>query len=338
MLVGVVLMCLLAIVASTEVIMPVFKELRQITIRVDNFNLHTVYSVLKRGEIVQSVRLDDAFGKNMSMIDTPTGFTLHGVGQTINFEMVEDRAEFTLVRVSRSLNSNQSVSDCISLDTGRLNWYGGPQLFHQYWPIEKLSLTNYSYVAKQQDNVGVAERYWLNSKGSFIYVDEMTPLFINQNVKESNTLCLTVQNALPYNIRRTSIPFVYNIGVGIDSKQVHREAVIHFLQKPTAVPDERMIRHPIWSTWARYKVNINESVVEKFADEILSNGFNHSQLEIDDDWEVCYGALTFRTTKFPNIKSFTDRLKARGFRVTLWVHPFINKGCEPWYSEAKRLG
>lgn len=260
MAVGVVLLCLLATatvtVTSHEVTMPLLKELHQVTIRVDNFNQHTVYSVLRHGEVVQSVRLDDEFGRNMSLIDAPNGFTLRGVGQTIQFELLENRADITLVKVSRMLNSDQCVSDCISLDTGRLHWYGGPQIFHQYWPIEKLSLANYSYVAKQQDNVGVAERYWLNSMGSFVFVDETTPLFINQNVGDRNTLCLTVQNSLPYNVRRASIPFVYYIGVGVDAKQAHKGAVKNFLKKPTGVPDDRMIQHPIWSTWARYEGSV----------------------------------------------------------------------------------
>lgn len=337
-----VALCLCGIVSADDVALqttPLLKTLKHVTIRVDNFNAHTVYSVLRQDEVVQRVQLDEEFGRNPSMIDTPTGFELHGVGQSIHFDFIEDRADFTLIRVSRSLLSNQSVSDCISLDTGRTNWYGGPQIFHQYWPVEKLSLTDYSYVAKQQDNVGVAERYWLNSKGAFVYVDATAPLFLNQNGEHSvNQLCLTVQNKLPYNVRRSNIPFLYHIGVGNDVKAAHKEAVKHFLKKPTGVPDARMVSEPIWSTWARYKADINESIVEKFGDEILKHGFNHSQLEIDDDWEVCYGALTFRPSKFPNIKKFVDRLKARGFRVTLWVHPFINKGCEPWYTEAKNKG
>lgn len=99
-----------------------------------------------------------------------------------------------------------------------------------------------------------------------------------------------------------------------------------------------MVRDPIWSTWARYKAFINESVVLQFAKEIRDNNFKDSQLEIDDFWEPCYGALTFDTNKFPNIKQTTDALKAQGFRVTVWIHPFINIGCEPWFSEAKANG
>ena len=89
---------------------------------------------------------------------------------------------------------------------------------------------------------------------------------------------------------------------------------------------------------ARYKAAIDEKTVEEFASEIERYGFNNSQFEIDDDWEICYGALTFRESKFSNIHNQTDKLKSRGFRVTLWIHPFINKGCEPWYTEAKDKG
>lgn len=99
-----------------------------------------------------------------------------------------------------------------------------------------------------------------------------------------------------------------------------------------------MVYFPIWSTWARYKKEVNTDVVLKFAKEIQDNKFKDSQLEIDDNWESCYGALTFDTKKFPNIKNTIKELKDKGFRVTVWTHPFINTECEPWYSEAKNKG
>lgn len=287
--------------------------------------------------IVQSVRLANEFGRNLTVTDIPFGFILNGVGQQIVFKIVRNEPDFAVVRVSRNTSGNQIVSDCLNLGIGRAHWYGGPQQIRQYWPVEKSTYENYSYVSKMEDNTGLAERYWLNSAGSFIYVDDVTPLFITQNIGR-DTLCLTANNSLPYNTRRKSLPFVYYVGVGLNAKQVHLKAVAHFLGKPKTIPDARMVRHPIWSTWARYKVHINESTVIKFAQEINQHRFNNSQLEIDDDWEVCYGALTFNKNKFPNVKNLTTYLKSQGFRVTLWVHPFINKGCEPWYSEAKQKG
>lgn len=308
-----------------------------VIIQVDNIEQKTVYTVQKFGKNIQQVYLDENFGKNFSKTDTPHGFILHGVNQNIEFNVIEDSEDFSLIKVSSLLKKDQKANHCAALATGHINWFGGPQIFYQYWPVEKLTLKDYSYVPKQQDNVGVAERYWLNSLGGFIYVDDKVPLFLNQNV-EGNTLCFSVKNELPYNTRRETIDFVYNLGFGRNAKVAQKKAVEKFLKKPTAVADRRMVEHPIWSSWARYKANINETTVEEFAAEIEEHGFNNSQIEIDDDWEVCYGALTFRDSKFPNIKTQTDDLRARGFRVTLWIHPFINKGCEPWYSEAKDKG
>jgi len=114
-------------------------------------------------------------------------------------------------------------------------------------------------------------------------------------------------------------------------------AVNNMLGFPSNVPDELMFRHPIWSTWARYKTEINQSLVIQFAQEILDNGFMNSQLEIDDDWETCYGEMQFSPAKFPDPKGMVDTLKQMGFRVTLWVHPFVNSNC-PIYDEYLRNG
>lgn len=187
------------------------------------------------------------------------------------------------------------------------------------------------------DNCAIAERYWLNSKGVFVYVDQEAPLFLNQIASKS--LCLTVEKKLPYYAHDTEpISFNYKIGIASDARKAHLIAIEKFLKKPTGFPDERMVRHPIWSTWARYYKDISDSVLHSFADEILQYGFNNSQLEIDDLWETCYGSTEFDTNKFPNIKALTDALKSKGFRVTLWVHPFINKDCEPYYTNALNSG
>lgn len=115
-------------------------------------------------------------------------------------------------------------------------------------------------------------------------------------------------------------------------QEAQRHAINNMFGYPSGVPDEMMFRNPIWSTWARYKVDINQSLVLQFAQEILDNGFPNGQIEIDDDWETCYGELEFSSTKFPDPKGMVDTLKQMGFRVTLWVHPFINSNC-PLYND-----
>lgn len=209
----------------------------------------------------------------------------------------------------------------------------------QYFPIQKMTHKHNSYVTKEDQNQAIAERYWLNSNGLFIHVDNDAPLFIDQNNEHPGFMCLQAKRALPYDIYHSTFDFTYHVGVGVNARDAHMAAVSRFLGKPSGYPDERMVQQPIWSTWARYKRDVSTSVVLEFAQEILDNGFT-GQYELDDDWENCYGALTFNqsASKFPDIKSVTDELHSKGFRVTLWVHPFINTNCEPYFSNAMSKG
>lgn len=184
------------------------------------------------------------------------------------------------------------MTDCVSLETkSEVNWYGGTQQRNQLYPIQKIIQKHNSYVTKEEWNQGITERYWLNSNGIFVRVDnDGVPLFIDQNNEQAGYMCMQVKRALPYDTHHATFDFTYHIGIGLNARDVHMQAVNRFLGKPTGHPDEKMVEEPVWSTWARYKRNVNEAVVTEFADEILSNGFS-GQFELDDDWEECYGAL-----------------------------------------------
>lgn len=206
------------------------------------------------------------------------------------------------------------------------DWFGGPQIRYQHWPIQHMYFNEEPYVPTHPTNMAVTERYWLSSKGIYIFADDNDPLFLDQNNYKDKHLCLVAKNKDPYRERDT-VTLKYEIGAFSNPKIAHMNVVKNHLGKPTGIPDERMIKYPIWSTWARYKDNINEEIVNKFAQEILDNSFTNSQLEIDDNWETCYGSAIFDSTKFPDVQKLTTELKQKGFRVTLWVHPFINEDC-----------
>ncbi|HET8547029.1 MAG TPA: glycoside hydrolase family 31 protein, partial [Bryobacteraceae bacterium] len=55
-------------------------------------------------------------------------------------------------------------------------------------------------------------------------------------------------------------------------------------------------------------------------------------LEIDDRWESRYGDLMFDSGKFPDPKAMIEELHRMGFRVTLWVHPFVNADSRTYRS------
>ncbi|CAG9820285.1 unnamed protein product [Phaedon cochleariae] len=93
------------------------------------------------------------------------------------------------------------------------------------------------------------------------------------------------------------------------------------------IPNRKMIEEPIWTTWAKYKRDITDDIILEFAQEVRNHGYN-GQIEIDDNWETCYGAQEFSQETFSDVANTVKKLKEMGFRVTLWVHPFVNSDCQ----------
>ncbi|KAL1454224.1 hypothetical protein WDU94_010499 [Cyamophila willieti] len=120
-------------------------------------------------------------------------------------------------------------------------------------------------------------------------------------------------------------------------RTAHRKAVENYLGKPSGVPDVKMVQYPIWTTWALYKAKINSSILLEYANSINRHGFPNSQLEIDDNWEVCYGSEFIDSKSFPNLRATIAQLKSLGYRTTMWVHPFVNKDCIPYYERYKEM-
>ncbi|XP_070536046.1 myogenesis-regulating glycosidase-like [Ptychodera flava] len=237
-----------------------------------------------------------------------------------------------------ALDKDHTLLDCFWLKGA--HWYGSAEMYYQLWPIEQWDEPMTLYLsgdmfARPTDYGSVLERYWLSSQGVGIFVDGDVPLFASLNSDNDNKVCYqaTYENS-PYPNPDGKAPFMhYTVCTGSNVKTIHRYMASRFFEKPVGIPDERMIRLPIWSTWARYKINISESVVMDYAREINDNNFPNSQLEIDDGWATKYGDLTFDPIKFPNPRNMCDELHDLGFRVTIWTTPFGN-----YDSEAFREG
>ena len=77
--------------------------------------------------------------------------------------------------------------------------------------------------------------------------------------------------------------------------------MVRYYEKPSGLPDETMLVQPFWSTWAQYKTSVNQTIVLDMARKVKSEGFElSSHIEIDDNWESCYGDATFNSEKFPD--------------------------------------
>ena len=211
------------------------------------------------------------------------------------------------------------------------HWYGAAQIKQQRWPIEKWQMPTVPFIAgdsmKDSQYGGVQERYFLSSQGIAIFVSPTVPLWVAINDRGDRLLKLVSKFQSPYrraNNDQEPLCLQYSIFQAANVLATHKLVLDTMMDRPADIPDEQMLRHPVWSTWAVYKRDITQSVVMSYATEIRRRGFKASQLEIDDDWTPAYGDMVFDTAKFPDAKSMVAELLQLGFRVTLWVHPFAS--------------
>ena len=128
----------------------------------------------------------------------------------------------------------------------------------------------------------------------------------------------------------------YDILIGNDIKDVVQR-IVREIGYPQATPPEDYFRQPIFTTWVEYKTEVSQLKVLEFAHAIREAKIPAGFIEIDDKWESRYGDMQFDSGKFPDPKAMVDELHGMGFKVTLWVHPFVNVDSES-YAQLRHSG
>lgn len=100
-------------------------------------------------------------------------------------------------------------------------------------------------------------------------------------------------------------------------------AKIHFPASGTT-PPELFFSAPQYNTWIELIYDQNQADILKYAHSIVDNGFPTGILMIDDNWQKYYGNFEFRPDRFPNPKEMVKELHDMGFKVMLWVSPFVS--------------
>ncbi len=107
-----------------------------------------------------------------------------------------------------------------------------------------------------------------------------------------------------------------------------REASAKFFPADGKMPDELLFTAPQWNSWVELTYNQNQRDILAYAETILANGFKPGVLMVDDTWQHAYGVWDFNFKRFPDPKAMCDRLHAMGFKLMLWVCPYV--GLDTW--------
>jgi len=90
------------------------------------------------------------------------------------------------------------------------------------------------------------------------------------------------------------------------------------------IPDPIAFTAPQYCTWMEMHYEPTQEKTIAYAKEILKNGFPPGVLIIDDNWMVDYGTWTFHPSRFPDPKAMMETLHEMGFKVMLWVCPYVS--------------
>lgn len=92
-----------------------------------------------------------------------------------------------------SLSDEIYPTDCIDISQSAGHWYGGGQTAESAWPLEKNTQSFAPFVTGRIEKHkwgNVLKRYFINSKGAAVIIDDATPLYVSINELDDGQLCL----------------------------------------------------------------------------------------------------------------------------------------------------
>ena len=104
----------------------------------------------------------------------------------------------------------------------------------------------------------------------------------------------------------------------------YRHAAQTFFPTDGRIPDPSMFLRPQYNTWIELMYDQNEEDILAYAEAIVANGFPPGVLMIDDNWQEDYGVWEFSAKRFTDPKGMVKRLHELGFKVMLWICPFVS--------------
>jgi alpha-glucosidase (family GH31 glycosyl hydrolase) len=128
-------------------------------------------------------------------------------------------------------------------------------------------------------------------------------------------------------IQGKSAKLQYN-KVGESLKDAYNFASKTYFPPSGKMPDELMFTNPQYNTWIELIYNQNQNDIMVYARNILAYGLPPGVLMIDDNWQEDYGKWNFHQGRFSNPKQMIDSLHTLGFKVMLWVCPFVSPDCD----------
>ena len=147
----------------------------------------------------------------------------------------EEESEVTCHRVvTQSLSKEISPCDCWPVGgPGDPSWYGGGESLVSSWPLGHNTLNMTPFVTGDEQKTvwgNVIRKFFINSKGISINVENDIPLSVSLNDKDGPALCFQASyNQFPYYYHSDNLPSLnYTICTGDNINKVYQSQLTPF--------------------------------------------------------------------------------------------------------------
>lgn len=204
--------------------------------------------------------------------------------------------------------SSQAFSQqIIPIENGEC-WYGGAVNEGDKMPFQE----GYSNSLVDFIQGNQAAPLLLSNKGRFIWSDKPFSYSI------SNKTLIINEKEIRIDVQKA----------GNTLKDAYKAASEKHFSSMGKMPDSKLFTAPQYNTWIELIYNQNQADILKYAEDIINNGYPPGVLMIDDNWAPYYGKFEFRKDRFPDAKEMIAKLHSMGFKVMLWVCPFVSPDSE----------
>lgn len=189
-------------------------------------------------------------------------------------------------------------------------WWAGISSFGYQTPYDANTIFSFDMWGDNKGNQ--AQPLLLSNKGRYVWSEQPIKYDFNKG-----KITVTVRDGE-----------ILSGSAGTNLKTAFDFVAKNFFPSNGKIPDPLLFTHPQYNTWIELMYNQNEEDILKYAQDIIDKGYSPGVLMIDDNWQENYGVWEFSPRRFKDPKGMMKKLHAMGFKVMLWVCPFVSADSE----------
>ena len=185
-------------------------------------------------------------------------------------------------------------------------WWGGLSTVGHEMPYDASSHVSHDMYGNNLGNQ--AQPLLLSSKGRFVWSEEPIAYGFSNGKLTVSTREGEIQSGRS----------------GENLRDAYAHASRTFFPSNGRIPDELLFTMPQYNTWIELMYDQNQEDILAYAEAIIANGYPPGVLMLDDNWQEDYGTWEFSARRFSDPKAMMNRLHELGFKVMLWMCPFVS--------------